>query len=99
MSNGTYVFKTTLLILFLFTNGLDNTAYPGTENQIPVRIRDEFSRVKSPVYSDVENLGNLTVNTTVYVLNFIHAKTISGPTNNEARKEFIVRQSQFITQI
>ena len=86
-----------MLILFLFTNGLDNTAYPGTENQIPVRTRDEFSRVQSPVYSDVENVGNLTVNTTVYVLNFIHAKTISGPTNNEARKEFIVTQSPFIT--
>ena len=86
--------------MFLFTNGLDNTAYPRTKNQIPVRTRDEFSRVKSPVYSDVENLGNLTVNTTVYVLNFIHAKTISRPTiYNEARKEFIVRQSPFITQI
>ena len=97
--NGTYVFKTTLLILFLFTNGLDNTAKPGTENQMLVRTRNEFSRVKSPVYSDVENPGNLTVNTTVYILNFIHEKTISGPTNNQARKEFTVRQSQFITQI
>ena len=88
-----------MLIFFFFTNELDNTAKPGTENQIPVRTRDEFSRVKSPVCSYVENLGNLTVNTKVYVLNFIHAKTISGPTNNKARKEFIVRQSQFITQI
>ena len=58
-----------------------------------------ISRLRSPVYSDVENLENSTMNTTVYILNFIHAKTISGPTNNEARKEFIVRQSQFITQI
>ena len=50
-------------------------------------------------YRDVENLEKLTVNTTVCILNFIHAKTIHGPTNNEARKEFIARQSQFITQI
>lgn len=97
--NGTYVFKTTLLVLYLFKSGLDNTAKPGTENQLPERTRNEFSRVTSPVYSDVENLEKLTVNTTVCILNFIHAKTISGPTNNEARKEFIGRQSQFITQI
>ena len=95
--NGTYVFKTTLLVLYLFKNGLDNTAKPATENQLRERTRDEFSRVTSPVYSDVENLEKLTVNTTVCILNFIHAKTIYGPTNNEARKEFIGRQSQFIT--
>ena len=97
--NGTYVFKTTLLVLYLFKSGLDNTAKPGTENQLPERTRNEFSRVTSPVYSHVENLERLTVNTTMCILNFIHAKTISGPTNNEARKEFIGRQSQFITQI
>ena len=66
---------------------------------MPERTRDEVSRVTSPVYSDVENLEKLTVNTTMCILNFINAKTIYGPTNNEARKEFIGRQSQFITQI
>ena len=85
-----------MLVLYLFKNGLDNTAKPGTENQLPERTRDEFSRLTSPVYSDVENLEKLTVNTTVCILNFIHAKTIYGPTNNEARREVYPRKTVII---
>lgn len=46
------------------------------------------------VHSDVENLEKITVNTKVCILNILFTpKRRNGPTNNEARREFLSEDS------